>query len=84
MKSTLFALVAVLAATVAATPVKGIKPESIKMSRSEAEKAGIVRRDRDVSDSVNYILVLIDEKDGVDAYQEEVDAARANPSDTLG
>ncbi|KAK2054807.1 hypothetical protein LY76DRAFT_521720 [Colletotrichum caudatum] len=84
MKSTLFAIVAVLASTVAATPVKGIKPRTLMMMRSDAEKAGLVRRDEDVSDSVNYILKLLKDDDGVDAYSEEVDAARANPADTLG
>ncbi|KAK2005219.1 hypothetical protein LZ32DRAFT_612261 [Colletotrichum eremochloae] len=84
MKSTLFTIIATLAASVAAIPVKSSDAKTITMKRSEAIKMGLYKREDTVSDSVNYILVLFKDDDGVDAYQDEVDAARAHPEDTLG
>ncbi|KAK2036468.1 hypothetical protein LZ31DRAFT_483684 [Colletotrichum somersetense] len=84
MKSTLFTIIATLAASVAAIPVKSSDANVITMKRSEAIKLGLHKRKDSVTDSVNYILVLEENNDKADAYQEEVDAARAHPEDTLG
>ncbi|CZT18451.1 uncharacterized protein RCC_04296 [Ramularia collo-cygni] len=43
----------------------------------------MMKRSEDITESVNYILVLEKSADGVDAYQEEVDAV-ADPSKVLG
>ncbi|KAK2062042.1 hypothetical protein LY76DRAFT_506611, partial [Colletotrichum caudatum] len=49
-----------------------------------AIKLGLREREDTVSESVDYILVVFKDEDGVDAYLEEVDTARAHPEDTLG
>ncbi|OLN89946.1 hypothetical protein CCHL11_10122 [Colletotrichum chlorophyti] len=83
MKASFFTLIAVVAPFIAATPVaarSNVKTLSVK--RSEFMKSGLVKREDSVTDSVNYILVLFrdnDDTNGVDAYQEEVDAA--NPAE---
>ncbi|KAK2029071.1 hypothetical protein LX32DRAFT_693572 [Colletotrichum zoysiae] len=51
MKSTIFTIIAAVAASVAAIPVKGSDIKTLTMKRSEAIKLGLLKREDTVSDS---------------------------------
>ncbi|KAI1193324.1 hypothetical protein F5X97DRAFT_314680 [Nemania serpens] len=76
MKTSFVAIVATLAASVAAMP-HGYHADTKAVPAKREEIDG------PILESINYILKLQSEGDGIDPYQDEVDSVK-NPADVLG